>query len=199
MHLRLAIAAAALALAGCASMNTVTSEVASYGSWPVDRSPGTYAIERLPSQQVRGAQQEGLESGARSALEEAGFQPAANAAQADVMVQIGARASRTDYVPWDDPLWWRWGPAYWRRPGYYWRPGWGWPPSYESQYDQEVGLLLRDRKTGSPLYETRATSASISQPTTEVFAAMFQAAMKDFPNAVPQPHRVPVQLAPKGR
>jgi len=139
MHLRLAIAAAALALAGCASMNTVTSEVASYGSWPVDRSPGTYAIERLPSQQVRGAQQEGLESGARSALEEAGFQPAANAAQADVMVQIGARASRTDYVPWDDPLWWRWGPAYWRRPGYYWRPGWGWPPSYESQYDQEVG------------------------------------------------------------
>jgi hypothetical protein len=65
---------------------------------------------------------------------------------------------------------------------------------YESQYDQEVGLLIRDRRTGTPLYEARATNGSISRPNADVFAAMFQAALKDFPNAVPQPHRVAVQL-----
>lgn len=195
MRASLVLAVAALALAGCASMNSVTSDVATYGEWPAGRAPGSYAIERLPSQQALGGpRQEGLESAARAALEQVGFKPAADAAQADVMVQIGARATRTDYVPWDDPLWWRWGPSYWRRPGYYWRPGWAWPPMYETQYDQEVGLLIRDRKTGTPLYEARATNASRSQPSSEVFAAMFQAAMKDFPNAVPQPHRVSVQL-----
>lgn len=194
MQARLALAAAVLSLAGCASMNSVTSEVASYGTWPADRAPGSFAIERLPSQQVRGEQQDSMEAAARSALEQAGFKPAADASQADVVVQLGARATRTDYVPWDDPLWWRWGPSYWRRPGYYWRPGWGWPPSYDTQYDQEVGLLIRDRKSGTPLYEARATNGSLSRPTPDVFAAMFQAALKDFPNAVPQPHRVAVSL-----
>ena len=39
------------------------------------------------------------------------------AAQADVIVQVGARVSRTEISPWDDPLWWRWGAAgYWRSP-----------------------------------------------------------------------------------
>jgi hypothetical protein len=65
---------------------------------------------------------------------------------------------------------------------------------YESQYDQEVGLLIRDRRTGTPLYEARATNGSISRPGSDVFAAMFQAALKDFPNAVPQPHRIAVPL-----
>jgi len=38
----------------------------------------------------------------------------------------------------DDPLWWRWGPGYWRhagwRPGFgaAWGPGWGWPPAYDT-------------------------------------------------------------------
>ena len=195
MQARFALAAAALvALAGCASMNRVTSEVASYGSWPPERAPGRYAIERLPSQQAHGGpQQDRLEDAARAALEQAGFKPAADAAQADVMVQIGARTARTGATPWDDPLWWRWGPAYWRRPGDHWRPGWGWPPGYETQYDQEVGLLIRDRSNGTPLYEARATNSSRAWPSPDVFAAMFQAALKDFPNAVPQPHRVEVR------
>jgi len=193
----LALAASALALAGCASMNSVTSEVASFGEWPATRAPGTYAVERLPSQQQRGPQQEAVEAAARRALEQVGFKPA-DAATADVIVQIGARQTRYDsFNPWDDPLWWRWGPSYWRRPGYYWRPGWGFPPRYESQYEQEVGLLLRDRRTGTPLYEARASTGSRFEPGSGAWAAMFEAAMKDFPNAVPQPHRVSVPLTPK--
>ncbi len=197
MHVRPAPVALALslALAGCAGMNTVTSDVASFGEWPASRSPGSYAIERLPSQKARGAEQDTLEAGVRTALEQAGFKPAADAAAADVMVQVGARVMRTDYTPWDDPLWWRWGPSYWRRPGFYGRPGWGFPPHYESQYDQEVGLLIRDRSTGTPLYEARASNASSLRPDAATLGAMFQAALKDFPNAVPQPHRVAVPLA----
>ena len=40
-------------LAGCAAMNSLTSDVASYSAWPADRKPGSYAFERLPSQQAR--------------------------------------------------------------------------------------------------------------------------------------------------
>jgi hypothetical protein len=195
MRARLALAAVLLALAGCAAMNSVTSDVTTYGEWPAGRAPGTFAIERLPSQQAhRGAYQDQIEAAARAALEQAGFKPAAEPAQADVVVQIGARLTRTDYVPWDDPLWWPWGPHYWRRPGYFWHPGWGWPPQYETQYDQEVGLLIRDRRSGAPLYEARATNESRVSPGDKVLGAMFQAALKDFPNAVPQPHRIAVQL-----
>jgi hypothetical protein len=188
----------AAALSGCAGMNSVTSEVASFGEWPANRAPGTYAIERLPSQQQqqRGAQQASLESSARQALEQVGFKPG-DANSADVVVQIGARITRFDtYDPWDDPMWWRWGPAYWRRPGYYWRPGWGFPPHYDSTYESEVGLLIRDRRSGNPLYEARATSSSRIGYDTDALGAMYQAAMKDFPNAVPQPHKVSVSLGP---
>lgn len=195
-RLSIALAVSAAALAGCASMNNVTSEVASYGEWPANRPPGTYTIERLPSQQQRGAQHASLEASARQALEQVGFKPADPQA-ADVVVQIGARITRYDtYDPWDDPFWWRWGPHYWRRPGYYWRPGWGFPPHYDSTYESEVGLLIRDRKSGNPLYEARATSSSRIGYNHGSLGAMYQAALKDFPNAVPQPHRVSVALTP---
>lgn len=196
LQARIALGAAVLALAGCASMNSVTSEVASYGEWPTGRAPGTYAIERLPSQKAHESELGLLEPGARHALEQAGFKPAADAADADVVVQLGGRMTRTDYVPWEDPLWWRWGPHYWHRPGYYWRPGWAWPPQYDTQYDQEVALLIRDRRTSTPLYEAHATNASSMRPSQAVVDAMFQAAMKDFPNAVPKAHRISVSLTP---
>ena len=196
---RLAPLVLALALGGCAALTSVTSDVATFGEWPAGRAPGSFTIERLPSQQARGARQDALEAAAREALQQAGFQPAADAGSADVVVQLGARVTRTDYTPWDDPMWWRWGGAYWHRPGYYWGPGWGpgwgFPPRYDTQYDQEVGLLIRDRRTGTPLYEARASSASATPPGSAALGAMFQAALKDFPNAVPQPHRVAVPLA----
>ncbi|RZL35201.1 MAG: hypothetical protein EOP35_15220, partial [Rubrivivax sp.] len=44
-------AAALLAATGCAGPYTVSADVSSYGNWPADRKPGTYAFDRLPSQQ----------------------------------------------------------------------------------------------------------------------------------------------------
>jgi hypothetical protein len=45
------------ALSGCASLNTVVSDVSSYGQWPTQRKPNTYRFERLPSQQALGQTQ----------------------------------------------------------------------------------------------------------------------------------------------
>jgi len=72
----------AAALGGCAALNTVTAEVATYGDWPAGRAPGRYAFERLPSQQAQAARQAELENAAARALEAAGFTAAPDAAQA---------------------------------------------------------------------------------------------------------------------
>ena len=63
--LRHACLLVAAALTGCAAMNNLTSDVSSYSAWPADRKPGTYAFERLPSQQLRADRSQAIEDGAR--------------------------------------------------------------------------------------------------------------------------------------
>ena len=104
----LSLLIAAVSLAGCASLNSLTSEVSSYSQWPADRKPGSYAFERLPSQQTRPQQQQTLEDSARPALEAAGFTPAADAASSEYVVALGARVNATEQY-YDDPFWWRGG------------------------------------------------------------------------------------------
>ena len=188
-------AAIAAALSACAALNTVTSEVATYGDWPAGRQPGRYAFERLPSQQAQAE----LEASATRALEAAGFTAAGNAAQADVIVQIGARISRTELSPWDDPLWWRWGGTYWRHPG--WHPGsrmyfhTGFNSGWYTRYERNVAVLLRDRASGTPLYEAHAQTDGTTSGDKALLAAMFEAALKDFPAAgAANPRQVSVQL-----
>ena len=192
--------AAATLLGGCAAFTSVTSEVATYGDWPAGRAPGSYAFERLPSQQARGARQAELEAAAMRALAAAGFRPASSAAQADVVVQLGARISRTEVSPWDDPLWWRWGAGYWRNPG--WRPHSraafyaNFHADVTARYERSIAVLLRDRASGVPLYEAHAQTDGNTMGDTALLGAMFEAAMKDFPAAaLPNPRRVTVQLA----
>ncbi len=184
-------------LTGCAGMRTVYSDVNSYSQWPAARKPSTYAFERLPSQQAQPAVQDSLEAAARDALTKAGFTEAANGSAADVSVQLGARINRYDRSPWDDPFWWHGGRHYWHPYRYgWWGPGFG--PYYSSpRYEREVAVLIRDRKTGQPLYESRASNESITSGDSETFAAMFEAALKDFPQAAVNPRRVAVQLPEK--
>jgi hypothetical protein len=199
-------AVAVLGLSACSALNTVSADAQTFGSWPAGRQPGSFAFERLPSQQ-KAAAQDKIEQAARGALEKAGFTLAADPKEADVLVSIGIRISRQDLAPWDDPLWWRWNGSYfhWRygpawRP-YYGRMGYAYPmdPMLERRYDREVALLLRDRKTNEPLYEARASNDGLTQGDLELAGALFEAAMADFPQTRPEPHRVTVQLggAPK--
>lgn len=198
--LRAAGAAAGLvfmgALAGCASLNTLDSVVQSYGQWPAGRAPGTYAFERLPSQQASPERQEMLEAGARLAMEAAGFRPAATGATPDVTVQVGARVTRTDRAPWDDPLWWRGGFGRWRY-GPWMGPYWGAGPYTDApRYEREVALLIRDRASGEPLYETRASSDGLTRGDGSILRAMFAAALKDFPATGVRPRTVTTPLGP---
>jgi Domain of unknown function (DUF4136) len=198
----LALLVAAAALAGCAALNTVTSDVTTFSEWPADRQPGRYAFERLPSQKANATRTADLEAAATKALEKAGFTAAADAAQADVIVQIGARISRTEISPWDDPLWWRWGGGYWRSPT--WRRG---PRSafyggfnadwYASRYERNVAVLLRDRASSTPLFEAHAQTEGGTSGDRALLGAMFEAALQGFPAKDAQnPRRVSVSLAP---
>lgn len=194
--LRVAAAAVALAaLGGCAALNSVTSDVSSYGTWPAGRAPGSYAFERLPSQAARPEQQQALEDAARGAIEQAGFRPAPDAAKADVTVQVGARVSRYETSPWDDPLWWNFGMGYGRFGG--WRPGFGLSYRYDNpRYEREVAVLIRDRASGAPLYESRAVNDGLSSGDPELLSAMFEAALKDFPTPAVSPRRVTIPGRP---
>ena len=204
--------AAALAaigsLSGCAALNQLTSEVTSFGQWPSGRAPGSYFIERLPSQAAQAATASPastpvalspIEQAAHAALQAAGFKPAATLDTADVVVQIGARVTRYEASPWADPLWWRWGPRYWRGPtwpaGYrIYSPAPAW--RYAPPPDREVAILLRDRASTVPLWEARALSSGVSTDGA-VFQAMFSAALSGFPAAQPQPRSVSVTLVPR--
>ena len=195
-----ALAAALAALTGCASLNQLTSEVSSYGQWPPGRSAGSYFIERLPSQAAQaaaGGTMAPLEAAAHGALQAAGFKQAPSLEAADVVVQIGARVTRYDISPWADPLWWRWGPRYWRGPAWTGQRFYSTPPGWRTAPppDREVAVLLRDRASSVPLWEARAVSTGISTEAS-IFQAMFSAALSDFPNAKPQPHSVAVTLTP---
>jgi hypothetical protein len=204
-----AAALCAAALAGCASLNTLDTDVSSYSRWPAGRVASTYAFERLPSAQARPQQAQMLEDAAREAIERAGFRPPPEGSAADVTVQVGARIVATDRSPFDDPFWY--GPrGVWHRPfvyGRYGRPFWGpygpgpygafgWGPDFPT-YEREVAVLIRDKQSGDPLYEARAESEGTSADLARVLPAMFVAAMRDFPVGSPNnPHRVRVETRP---
>jgi hypothetical protein len=199
INLSLATATAlvlAASLGGCAALHSVSSEVSSFGEWPLARKPGTYAFERLPSQQARASETEALETAAKGALKKAGFEAVATGQEPDVVVQVGSRVGRNE-GPWVDSLWWRGGFGYYRY-GPWVSPRWGIGLQFDpSRYEREVAVLLRDRASGKPLFEARAStegSGAYVGPT--ALGAMFEAALMDFPKLGVNPRRVVVQLPP---
>lgn len=190
-RLLLTIAAAAL-LAACSGPYTVTADVKSFGQWPQNRGAGTYAFDRLPSQQGNKRQDE-LEESAATALAKAGFKPATDAKSADVLVTLGARVTAYDPVPWNDPLWWRWRggivPLRYASPHHL---GWR-DPFWDVRYDRAVALLMRDRATGEALFEAHASSDGLNAGDKVLMGALYEAALADFPKTSPEAHRVSVQ------
>ena len=185
---------AAALLGGCATVRTLSTEVSSFGEWPADRAAGTYVFGRLPSQQAQPETSQILESAARGALEKAGFKPVEAGKEPSVLVQVGARDARQMVSPWDDQLWWRGGFGYWRY-GPWMSPRWGLNMRYDApRYEQQVAVLVRDRASGKPLYETRAAVESNLRADDAVFGALFEAALMDFPHQGMNPRQVVVQI-----
>lgn len=204
LSLRLSVTlAAGVLLGGCASLNQVSSDVVGYGAWPAGRAPGSYVFDRLPSQQAELTLQQQLEDAARPALAHAGFAPAADAARAEVNVQIAMRNTRYERVDyaWPGPWYGPWGPAFTvpgrRYPGFWgspWGPAW-WGPAYRAPwYEREVSVIIRDRGGGQVLYEGHARSDGALSGGSALFDAMFRAALADFPQGNPSVRRVNVPL-----
>ncbi len=191
----LVLLGASLLLGGCAALRAVPSEVSSFGEWPADRKPGSYAFERLPSQQARAAEADEMEAAARGALAKAGFTVAAPGTQPDVLVQVGAQSGRASLGPWNDALWWRGGFGFYRAHPWI-GPRWALGVQYDTlRYEREVALLLRDRASGKPLFEARASNeGATAQAGAATLAAMFEAALVDFPRLGINPRRVVVSL-----
>lgn len=175
-----------LGLSGCASFTQLSVEVRSFGAWPAGRAPGSYAIDRLPSQQDPSDVRQMAEDAAQRALQAAGFVPASPGAEPDVLLQLGLRIQRSDPSPWDDPLWWPGGWGFWRH--HPWRgPVWGVRPRFENpRYERQVALLLRDRRSGKPLYEAHASSEGFSSSLGGLLVPMFSAALQGFPVVQPE-------------
>ncbi len=195
--LRLLIATTALVLlGGCAALNRLDSDVSSYSRWPADRKPASYAFERLPSQEARAESQQKLEDAARGAIEAAGFSAAADAQSAEYIVQLGARVNANDRSLYDEPFWWRGGLFYGRYGRGFWGPGFG--ASFTAPtYEREVAVLIRDRKSGQPLYEARASNDGGSPSIDSLLPAMYEAALKDFPNGGVNPRKVTTEIVKK--
>jgi hypothetical protein len=205
----LTVAAATAVLAGCAGMHQIESEVSTYSEWKPDRKPGTYAFERLPSQQADPQRAQMLEDAARPWIEAAGFKSVPDPAVADVTVQLNARTTSYDRAIYDDPFWWHGGVFAYRGGRGFYGPGWGpggpwggpWGPygcggfgcggfSRMPYYEREVALLIRDRQANKPIYEAHAVSGGNYSMSQGLLPSMFEAAMKDFPYGGLNPRKV---------
>lgn len=198
--LRAAVAASAVWwLAGCAAIDQVSVDVTTFGAWPQGRAPGRYAFERLPSQAQAGAAQDQLEAAAGAALERVGFSRAADAAQADVLVQFGARQGKVV----DPPPMFGWGiglgfPIGGRSSmGFGMHTGSGWYGDRVRDY-RELGLLLLDRASHRVLVEVQARHES-RYGGDDLSEALFDAALSGFPDLPAGERRVTVPLPPASR
>lgn len=193
----LPLSGAIVGLSACTGPYNVGADVSSFGEWPANRSGGTYAFERLPSQKRHASSQASLEASAAEALQRAGFTPAAEGVEADVKVSVGMRYGLVEPAIWDDPMWWRWNAGFgrWRRGGLWWSGPGPYPWGYQdTRYYREAALLLRDGKSGQPLYESHASNDGFSAGDDELRTALYLAAMAEFPKAEEKPHRVTVTM-----
>lgn len=178
--LRFLALALVAALAGCASFNSINAEVSSFSRWPAGRAPGSFAFERLPSQQT--PEQDTVEAAARTALESAGFTSATGRDSADVLVQVtsGNGISTVIRDSRDGPFWYG-GGAYGRG---FWGPGFGLGFRYDTPvYEFRVDLVLRDRRSNEILYETHARHERVgSSLGSYLLQPLAKASMDGFPS-----------------
>jgi len=198
MHKTLAmLLVLAALLTGCSGLRVVDSDVQAIATLPAGAGTlagARYRFERLPSQAAQ-AQFPRLEALAEAALARAGL--VRDDAGARYSVQLGARVESFYADPWGRPLadpWWPGGYGHLMAGSYGWGMGFGYryPPS--TSYRREVSLLLRELRTGQVVYETHATHDGPWSDTDNVLAAMFDAALKDFPQPPPGVRRVNVEI-----
>ncbi len=196
----IAIFFVALWLPGCGAMRLVDSNVRSYATPPLVPIGASYRFERLPSQQANAGQQTRLEALVQPALAKAGLQQNDTAASYSVQVSVSIKVD--SYSPWDRASI-GWGPG--------WHFGWGVPsgnllsmsrspwmygfgPSEMPYYWRQVSLTIRNLSSAQVVYETHATHDGRWADSEAVLPAMFEAALKDFPNPAQGVRRITMEI-----
>ncbi len=176
----------ALLLGGCASVYLVDNQVQSFARWTgasAPTAPQAYRFERLPSQREgqAAASQDELESLTRAALARAGWNLAEPADAAPWTVQVTGGALKLPRAPWEEP--WDGFGAGW---GLYGGSGvWGSTLFMRMDipyHERQVSLVVRQAATGQVVYETSARHDGRWNSSPELWSAMLDAALKDFPN-----------------
>lgn len=176
-----------LLLGGCASVYLVDNQVQSFPRWEagqVPASPQSYRFERLPSQRegAAAASQDRLEELTRAVLARAGWNRVDAPDSAPWTVQVQASANRLPRAPWEDP-WSGWGPG-WGLGLTHFNGGWGGSlfMRVDTPYhERQVSLLIRHAATGRVVYETSARHDGRWNDSPELWSAMLDAALRDFP------------------
>jgi hypothetical protein len=186
-------------VSGCASTRRVDSEVTSFARWsPAPPAPGSfYRFERLPSQQQPDVQQTKLEAQAQTALAKVGLQFSPQTAAFSVL--IGNSIQSIPRSRWD-------GSAY-ERPNIFigssigsggssFGLGFGFPlVGMEPQiYRREVGIVIRELRSNSLVYETRAYNDDTWNDSDRMTAALFDAALSGFPLPPAGPRRISTEI-----
>jgi hypothetical protein len=196
-------------LTGCASVYRVDSQVQSFARWvdptaptvaatsAVPQAPQLYRFERLPSQAAENAArgQADLEAIARTSLAKRGWTLAEQGVSARWSVQMSGGTLKLPRAPWEEP---------WDGFGYgggfggfgglgfpgrnYVVTGSGqviWTPVFMRMdlpyYERKVSLLIRNAGNGQVVYETHAAHDGRWNSSPELWGAMLDAALQDFP------------------
>ena len=193
------VAVMALFMVGCSTTRVLENEVTAFYNWNASPpTPGTaYRFERLPSQQVIGAQQDYVEERARTALAKVGMQM--NPATARYSVQVRVSTQVIERLPNDGAGYDGFGFA---TPGVFLGGGsqgaafgLSFPMRFsEPYYRRELTLLMSDLGTHQVVFETRALSDGVQGETLSVLSAMLDAALRGFPQPPPGLYRVNVQI-----
>ena len=198
----------ALLLGGCSGLRVVDSQVSAFSKFPQAPAAGaTWSFERLPSQQslqeAAAARQGKLESWVAQELSKQGFaaKPVAageGLASVQYTVLLGARIQRLESGPFDDPH--PWG-SFGLAGRDYVVTGTGrviylpvFPRHNLPWYVREFSLLIRDTKTNTVVYETRAKHEGRWADDEAVLPAMVSAALQGFPKPPEGPRMVNIEI-----
>ena len=181
-------------LAGCSGMRIVDSDVQAYTTRQGVTAPMTYRFERTPSQQARGDGQDRLEAIVQDALAQVGM--ARDDAAARYSVSYDMRVTRDPRAPWDDPPYWggmRHSVVVTRTGAIVHVPMVALQVD-SPYYRREVQLLVRRLSDGQLVFESRANHDGRWSDDEAVLPAMFEAALRGFPNPPQGLRRVEVEI-----
>lgn len=188
-----ALAALALALAGCSSTRVIDNDVRTFSTLTAMPVPPTYRLERLPSQQVASPYRDMIERIATQALAQVGMQRD----DAGGALRLELAAYSNAYLP-DWPHYsnfsfglgygpWGWNPAFGYYGGFRERP--------PTLYVREVRLVLRNDQ-GQAVYETTARYDDIWTNDEAIYRALFRSALDGFPTPPQGQRRIHHEILP---